>query len=86
MHPRAAAAYLGFAAFGLVWGAWGASVPRVQAHAGVDDARLGVALLCIGGGALPAMMVAGRLVDRFGDRAVATFLGLFGVAAVTAVG
>ena len=27
----------GFAAFGAFWGAWGATLPAIQAHAGVDD-------------------------------------------------
>ena len=40
----------GFAAFGAFWGAWGATLPAIQAHAGVDDGQLGIALLCIGAG------------------------------------
>ena len=35
----------GFAAFGAFWGAWGATLPAIQAHAGVDDGQLGLALL-----------------------------------------
>ena len=31
----------GFAAFGAFWGAWGATLPAVQEHAGVDDGQLG---------------------------------------------
>ena len=45
-------ALLGFAGFGLFWGAWGAALPQIQAHAGATDAQLGLALLCIGAGAL----------------------------------
>ena len=49
----------GFAAFGAFWGAWGATLPAIQAHAGVDDGQLGIALLCIGAGALASMRSAG---------------------------
>ena len=56
----------GFAAFGVFWGAWGATLPAVQSHAGVDDGQLGIALLCIGAGALVSMRPAGTLVDRWG--------------------
>ena len=53
-------ALLGFAAFGLFWGAWGAALPQIQAHAGASDSELGLALLCIGAGALVSMRPAGR--------------------------
>jgi MFS family permease len=56
----------GFALLGLFWGAWGASVPAVQRHASADDGQLGIALLCVGTGALLAMRALGRLLDRSG--------------------
>ncbi|HEX7301216.1 MAG TPA: MFS transporter [Solirubrobacteraceae bacterium] len=71
----------GFAAFGAFWGAWGAALPAVQSHAGVDDGELGVALLCIGAGALVSMRLAGALVDRWGPVALPATLVAFGVAA-----
>jgi Major Facilitator Superfamily len=71
----------GFAAFGAFWGAWGAALPAVQSHAGVDDGQLGVALLCIGAGALVSMRGAGALVDRWGAAALPTTLIAFGAAA-----
>src|SRR3954464_15645738 len=59
--PRAgpAAAVIAFAAFGAFWGVWGASVPRVQDQAGVSDGELGLALLFVGAGALPPMLLVG---------------------------
>jgi predicted MFS family arabinose efflux permease len=72
----------GFAAFGAFWGAWGAALPAVQGHAGVDDGELGVALLCIGAGALAAMRGAGALFDRWGAAALPASLAVFGAAAV----
>jgi MFS transporter len=73
-------AFAGFGLFGAFWGAWGASIPAIRDQAGVSDGRLGAALLCIGAGALPAMALSGRAVDRWGLRATATFLALLGAA------
>jgi hypothetical protein len=71
----------GFAAFGVFWGAWGATLPAVQAHARVDDGQLGLALLCIGAGALGSMRPAGTLVDRWGAPALPAMLAAFAGAA-----
>lgn len=83
-------AYAAFASFGALWGTWGAALPAVQHAAGVTEGQLGTALLCIGAGALPAMLLTGRAVDRFGGRVVALtsiLLALSGVAvASTATG
>jgi predicted MFS family arabinose efflux permease len=76
----------GFGAFGLFWGGWGAALPGVQAHARVDDGQLGVALLCIGAGALVSMRVAGTLVDRFSAAALPVgMLALAGAALLPGV-
>jgi MFS family permease len=71
----------GFAAFGAFWGTWGAVLPAVQAHAGVDDGQLGLALLCIGAGALASMRLAGTIVDRWGAPALPASLAAFAAAA-----
>jgi MFS family permease len=71
-------AYAGFAVFGAFWGTWGASLPAIRDQAGVTDGQLGTALLFVGAGALPAMLVAGRAVDRWPHRATAAFLTAFG--------
>ena len=84
------AAFAASAAFGSFWGVWGASIPRIRAQTGLDDAQLGVALLFVGAGALPAMLLAGRALDRWGHRfavAVVVALGLSGIGvALTATG
>lgn len=69
--PGRARALVGFAAFGVFWGTWGASLPRVQHRAGVSDAELGIALLWVGVGALGSIRWAGGLSDRFDRRPVA---------------
>jgi predicted MFS family arabinose efflux permease len=72
-------AYVAFAAFGAFWGAWGASVPRVQEQADVSEGQLGVALLFVGAGALPAMLLTGRALDRWGLRIAAGLIGALGL-------
>lgn len=70
----------GFGVFGAFWGTWGASIPRIQHQAGVDDGQLGVALLFVGAAALPAMLLAGRAIDRFGLRVAGIVLPALGIA------
>jgi predicted MFS family arabinose efflux permease len=77
--------YAAFAVFGAFWGAWGASLPAIRDQAGISDGQLGTALLFVGAGALPAMLVAGRAVDRRPHRTTAALLVLLGVAGVVAV-
>ncbi|WNM37880.1 MFS transporter [Micromonospora halotolerans] len=71
-------AYVAFAAFGSFWGVWGASVPRIQQQAGIGAGQLGFALLFVGAGALPAMLLAGRALDRWGLRVAAVLIGALG--------
>ena len=74
------AAAANFAVFGAFWGAWGASIPRFRAQAGVDDARLGLALLFVGAGALPATLLVGKAIDRGGLRLAALTTACLGSA------
>ncbi|WP_073263858.1 MFS transporter [Cryptosporangium aurantiacum] len=74
-------AFVAFAAFGAFWGVWGASVPRVQQQAGLSDGELGLALLFVGAGALPAMLLVGRALDRWGLPVAAALIASLGVAA-----
>ncbi|MFC4121605.1 MFS transporter [Nonomuraea zeae] len=77
-----AAPFLGFAGFGAFWGVWGATLPLLRAQAGVSDAEFGVALLFVAAGALPAMLLTGRLVDALGLRVAGALLALLGVMGV----
>jgi MFS family permease len=72
----------GFAGFGVFWGAWGVLLPDVKEQVGASVVGLGAALLFISLGALPAMVVAGRLSDRLGARLVTPALLLFAAAIV----
>ncbi|MWA00340.1 MFS transporter [Actinomadura sp. LD22] len=80
-----ASAIVAFAAFGAFWGVWGASVPRVRQQAGLDDGRLGFALLFVGAGALPAMLLMGRALDRWGPRVAGAAIAALGCAGTAMV-
>ena len=71
-----------FAAYGALWGPYlAANLPDVRRATGADDATLGAALLVGAVAAVPAMLAAGRLLDRFGRPVAVGTLGLFAVAA-----
>ena len=55
-----------FAALGSFWGAWAALIPDLKEQVGATDGELGLALLLAGIGAIPAMLIAGRLWQRLG--------------------
>lgn len=55
-----------FVAMGLFWGTWAALLPDMKLRVGATDGEFGLALLGTGVGALPAMLITGRLWRRFG--------------------
>jgi MFS family permease len=65
----------------LFWGAWAACLPAIQRTTGASTTEIGLALLTVAFGALPAMLGAGRLADLFGARLVPIGLVCFGVTA-----
>lgn len=72
----------GFFALGAVWGGWAALVPAIQTAVGATKGELGLALLFVALGALPAMLVTGGQVDRRGPRVLPAVLTGLAVAAV----
>lgn len=52
-------------------------LPEIKASVGGSDAGFGLALLGVGTGALPAMLLMGPIYDRYGARTVAVLLVLF---------
>jgi predicted MFS family arabinose efflux permease len=55
---------------GFAIACWGPLVPFVKVRAGLDDATLGMVLLCLGLGSLVAMPLSGVLAARHGCRPV----------------
>jgi MFS family permease len=72
----------GFGALGLFWGAWASLLPSVQRATGASKAELGVALLCVAIGSVPATLLAGWLIDHFGSVVVPVSICAFGAAVV----
>jgi len=59
-----------FLVSGIGMSSWAPMVPFAKARLGLDEAQLGLLLLCMGIGAAGAMPLAGYLTHRFGNRAV----------------
>jgi fucose permease len=55
---------------GVCMASWAAMVPYVKTRLGLDDAQIGLILLCFGGGAMLTMPFTGLLINRVGSRAV----------------
>ncbi len=55
---------------GFVIACWAPLVPFAKQRAGLDDATLGLVLLCLGSGSLLAMPLSGMLAARHGCKAV----------------
>jgi predicted MFS family arabinose efflux permease len=61
---------LTFLLSGLSLGAWAPLVPFARERAGLEEAQLGLLLLCFGLGSMLAMPLAGMLTTRKGCRFV----------------
>ena len=72
-------AFVGFAALGIFWGAFGAALPALQRRAETSDAELGLALVFLAFGALVSMRATGVLMDRLGPRLTPLAVGAFGL-------
>ena len=81
MIPRRSTTLAGFTTLGLFWGAWASVLPSVQDATELSKGALGVALLFVSVGSVPAMFfVAAPLVARFGARAAAYGAAAFAAA------
>jgi len=65
-----------FLVAGIGMASWAPMVPFAKAHLGLDDAQLGLVLLCMGLGSTGAMPLAGYLSHRYGNRVVMAISGL----------
>ena len=69
-RPEQIATRLAFFVAGFGMAVWAPLVPFAKARAGLDDAMLGLLLLCLGAGSILAMPLSGALAARFGCRRV----------------
>ncbi|HEV8516719.1 MAG TPA: MFS transporter [Candidatus Limnocylindrales bacterium] len=86
MTRTAIAPVASFLAMGLFWGAWAALVPEVKRVVDAPDGPFGLALLAVGAGSLPAMLVAGRLWTRYGRGVLAVSIIGFGLSSLLPLG
>lgn len=73
---------LAFVAAGFAMASWAPLVPFAKRNVGVDEAGLGLLLLCLGVGSVLAMPLTGALCARIGTRPVIVAGGLGLVAAL----
>lgn len=66
---------LAFLAAGMAMSAWAPLVPYAKERMGLEQAELGVLLLCLGVGSLMAMPLTGMMASRFGCRLVILLSG-----------
>ncbi|HEX6345763.1 MFS transporter [Umezawaea sp.] len=66
--------------WGLFWGGWAGLLPEVKDQIDATDSEFGLALFGIPFGALPAMVITGKLVSRLRERALPLVLLAFAVA------
>ncbi len=74
-----------FFVLGAAMGVWGAQVPAVKLHHGLNEQMLSFALLAAAGGAVLCLLSAGALVARFGVRRCVLAGGLATLLALAAV-
>ncbi|MEO3862784.1 MFS transporter [Acrocarpospora sp. B8E8] len=71
------------AGWGVFWGAWSGLLPAIKEQLGASTADLGLALTAVSIGAIPAMMITGRLAR--GRESLVLALSMAGLAAVAVV-
>lgn len=59
-----------FLLLGLIGGAWGVHIPSVKLRYGLSEMQLSLVLLAAAVGALLSLLLAGRLIGRYGHRPV----------------
>ncbi|MEM6161652.1 MFS transporter [Erwinia sp. P6884] len=69
-HDKRIATRAIFFITGMAMGLWAALVPFAQQRTGSAAGELGLLLLCLGAGSLLSMLGSGRIIGRFGCRAV----------------
>ena len=70
LRSAANATRIAFIANGLAFASWAPIIPFAKANTGVDEAALGLLLLCLGIGSVISMPITGWLCARHGTRAM----------------
>lgn len=67
----------GFFLLGFLFGNWASLIPYIKATFSLNDATLGLLLLCLPFGAMSFNPIAARLIQRFGQKRVTIFAIFF---------
>jgi MFS family permease len=65
-----------FTANGFIMGAWAPQIPLLLTRHNITEGTLGLLILCLGLGAVGAMLFTGRLIAAYGSRHVASAFAL----------
>jgi len=77
------ATYAAFIATGFAFSSWASRIPQVKNGLDLDPSALGLVLLAIAAGSVPALPLSGPIVSRFGSRRTVTTMAIVaGVALV----
>ena len=77
------ATYAAFIATGFAFSSWASRIPQVKNGLDLDPSALGLVLLAIAAGSVPALPLSGPIVSRFGSRRTVTIMAIVaGVALV----
>ncbi|WP_166880508.1 MFS transporter [Salinibacterium sp. ZJ450] len=80
-----------FAASGLSWLTWASRIPAIKADLGIDNAGIGLLILCMGVASIVGLLVSSTLIAKFGTRAgmrammLMVSLGLFVIGLGTSI-
>jgi fucose permease len=74
-----------FVVLGILSGAWGAHIPSVKQHYGLNEATLSVTLLAFAVGVLFSLFFVGRVVEKLSARVAALSGGLLMCAALSSI-
>ena len=61
---------------GFIMGAWAAQIPLLMPRHDIREGMVGLIILALGIGAVGAMLLAGRLIARFGSRRMVVVFGM----------
>ncbi|MFG1871687.1 MFS transporter [Micromonospora arborensis] len=85
VHAAKAATYAAFIGSGVAFASWASRIPQVRDRLDLDPAALGLLLLAVAAGSLPALPLSGLVVTRVGSARVVTVMAvLHGVGLATA--
>src|SRR5215212_1597755 len=76
------ATHLMFLTCGIAVSSWAPMVPLAKERTGLNEAGLGLILLCMGGGAILSMPFVGPLIQQIGSRMIILFSAIAAAAAL----